>query len=184
MQFDKPEFEILAETIFRKRTIQRGIMNATTVSAAQDAIVSEIQIAAPPERVFKALTDAGELRRWFGSPECPLKTWEMDARLGGKYSYATEKGTIVVNGVSRFGCHGEIIEYDPPRLLTYTWQGNWHDDLKIPTTVSWELTPAKGGTHVKVTHSGLASLPIARADYSGGWPGVVEMLKKFVESPA
>jgi hypothetical protein len=34
---------------------------------------------------------------------------------------------------------------------------------------------------VKVTHSGLSSLPVARKDYSGGWIGAVEMLKKFVE---
>jgi len=34
---------------------------------------------------------------------------------------------------------------------------------------------------VKVTHSGLATLPIARKDYSGGWTSVVEMLKKFIE---
>jgi uncharacterized protein YndB with AHSA1/START domain len=47
--------------------------------------------------------------------------------------------------------------------------------------VRWELTPTGSGTRVKVTHSGLAQLPIARKDYSGGWPGVVEMLKKYVE---
>jgi hypothetical protein len=34
---------------------------------------------------------------------------------------------------------------------------------------------------VKVTHSGLAQEPTARKDYSGGWPGVVEQLKKFIE---
>jgi len=34
---------------------------------------------------------------------------------------------------------------------------------------------------VKVTHSGLAQEPVARQDYSGGWPGVVEYLKNFVE---
>jgi hypothetical protein len=34
---------------------------------------------------------------------------------------------------------------------------------------------------VRVTHSGLANLPVARKDYTGGWPEVVEMLKKFVE---
>jgi hypothetical protein len=37
------------------------------------------------------------------------------------------------------------------------------------------------GTRVKVTHSGLAEEPEARKDYSGGWPGVVEFLKIFVE---
>jgi uncharacterized protein YndB with AHSA1/START domain len=157
-------------------------MNATIITPNQDAIISEIQISAPADRVFKALTDGGELTRWFTSPECPVKSWNMDARIGGRYSYATEKGSIVVNGVSEFECHGEILECDPPRVLAYTWIGNWHDDPASRTVVRWDLTPSQGGTHVKVTHSGLASLPIARKDYSGGWPGVVEMLKKFVES--
>jgi uncharacterized protein YndB with AHSA1/START domain len=105
----------------------------------------------------------------------------MDARLGGRYRYTTEKGTAIVNNVSEFECHGEILEYDPPRVLVYTWFGNWHDDVTRRTVVRWELTPTKTGTHVKVTHSGLATLPIARKDYSGGWTGVVEMLKKFIE---
>jgi len=47
--------------------------------------------------------------------------------------------------------------------------------------VRWELTPTEGGTRVKVTHSGLAQESAARKDYSGGWPGVVQQLKKFVE---
>jgi uncharacterized protein YndB with AHSA1/START domain len=156
-------------------------MTTTAVTPNLDAIVTEIEVSAPPDRVFRALTDPSELMRWFGSPECPVKFWKMDARLGGRYSYSTEKETIVVNDVSEFECHGEIVEYDPPRLLAYTWFGNWHDDTSRRTVVRWELTPKSAGTHVKVTHSGLADLPIARKDYSGGWSGVVEMLKKFVE---
>ncbi|HVN22027.1 MAG TPA: SRPBCC domain-containing protein [Dongiaceae bacterium] len=156
-------------------------MATAIVTPNQDAIVSEIHIAAPPERIFKALTDAGELQRWFGSPECPLKYWKMDAQVGGQYSYATEKGSIVVNGVSQFECHGEILECDPPRLLVYTWIGNWHDQPGARTIVRWELALKGTGTQVRVTHSGLANLPVAREDYAGGWPGVVEMLRKFVE---
>ena len=156
-------------------------MSTTIVTSDQDAIVSEIEIAAPPERVFQALTDSAQLKRWFSSAECPSKLWEMDPRLGGRYGYATEKGSIAVNNISEFECHGEIIEYDPPRVLAYTWIANWHDDVTRPTVVRWELTPKTNGTHVKVTHSGLAQEPVARKDYSGGWPGVVEMLKKFVE---
>jgi uncharacterized protein YndB with AHSA1/START domain len=157
-------------------------MPTTIVTPDQDAIISEIEIAAPPALVFQALTDAGQLKSWFNDPSCPIHVWQMDARLGGRYNYSTEKGTAVVNGVSEFKCHGEIIEFDPPRLLVYTWIANWHDDTSRRTVVRWELTPKAGGTHVKVTHSGLASLPVARKDYSGGWPGVVEHLKKFVES--
>jgi len=34
---------------------------------------------------------------------------------------------------------------------------------------------------VKMTHIGLADLPIARKDYSGGWPGLIEQLKAHIE---
>jgi uncharacterized protein YndB with AHSA1/START domain len=156
-------------------------MSTTRSTPNQDAIVSEIEIAAPADRVFQALTTAGELTRWFTSPECPVKFWEMDARLGGRYGYATQPGSTVVNGVREFLCHGEILEYDPPRVLVYTWIANWHDDVAHRTVVRWELTPTASGTHVKMTHSGLATMPVARKDYSGGWPGVVQMLKTFVE---
>ena len=156
-------------------------MATTFVTPDQDTIVSEIDIAAPADRIFKALTDAGQLQRWFSNSECPVKIWKMDARPGGQYSYATESGSVVVNGVRVFECHGEILEYDPPRLLVYTWIGNWHDDPKSRTVVRWELAPKGNGTHVRVTHSGLSNLPIARQDYSGGWPGVVKQLKNFVE---
>jgi uncharacterized protein YndB with AHSA1/START domain len=158
-------------------------MTATqsVVTQDNDTLVTEINIAAPPQRVFKALTDEQELARWFTNSECPVKTWQMDARPGGRYGYATEKGTVVVNGASEFECHGEIIEFDPPRLLAYSWIANWHDDKSLATVVRWELTPVGGGTHVKVTHSGLAQENVARKDYSGGWPGVLESLKKFTE---
>ena len=157
-------------------------MPTAIITSDQDAITSEIDIAAPPDRVFQALTTASELQRWFTSPECPVKFWKMDPRPGGRYSYETESGSVEVNGVRQFECHGDIVECDPPRLLVYTWIANWHDDLALPTVVRWELTPTKTGTHVKVKHSGLAQETAARKDYSSGWPGVVEMLKKFVEN--
>src|SRR5271157_3220162 len=146
-------------------------MATAAVTPDLDAVVGEIHIAAPPQRVFQVFTD----------PTCPIHRWEMDARLGGLYRYDTEAGTTVVNNVREFECHGEIIEFDPPRVLAYTWFGNWHDDKSVRTVVRWELTPKAGGTQVKVTHSGLANLPIARKDYSGGWVGVLDMLKKHAE---
>jgi len=158
-------------------------MTTTIVTPDQDTIVAEIQMSAPPERVFHAISDADALQRWFGGgPKCPVKTWKMEPRLGGRYSYASEKGSIVINGVSEFECHGEILEFDPPRVLAYSWIANWHDDPKSRTLVRWELTSVQGGTHVRVTHSGLASLPVVRKDYAGGWPGVVEQLRNFAEN--
>jgi uncharacterized protein YndB with AHSA1/START domain len=147
----------------------------------QDAVVSEIHIAAPPERVFLAISDAQQLKRWFDDASCKHKLWEMDARPGGRWRFLTEKSATQVNGVDEFEGRGEILEIDPPRLLVCTWIANWHADPKRKTIVRWELTPSDGGTHVKVTHSGLAEETVCRKDYTGGWPGVVEKLKKFME---
>ena len=153
----------------------------TIVTPDLDAVVSEIEIAAPPARVFDALTKEDQLLSWFTDADCPVTFWQMEARKGGSYSYATEKGKFEVNGISEFECHGEILEFDPPRLLVYTWIGNWHLDKERKTVVRWELTPSAAGTRVKVTHSGLAQEAAARKDYSGGWVGVMEKLKEFAE---
>jgi uncharacterized protein YndB with AHSA1/START domain len=159
-------------------------MAKTIVTPDQDAVISEIEIAAPPKRVFEALTNPDQLMRWFRSESCPTKFWKMDARPGGSYSYENESAKLVINGVSGFKCHGEIVELDPPRLLVYTWIGNWHLNPNLKTIVRWELTPTASGTHVKVTHSGLASEDVARKDYSNGWTGVVAQLKQFAEKGA
>jgi uncharacterized protein YndB with AHSA1/START domain len=161
-------------------------MSKAIITPDQDAIIAEIDIAAPPSRVFAALTDPEQLQRWFTDASCPVKFWQMDARLGGGYSYATEKSNFVVNGVDEFKCHGEITEIQSDAaagryLLAYTWIANWHLDPERKTMVRWELTPTALGTHVRVTHSGLAQEPEARKDYRGGWPGVVEKLKAFAE---
>ena len=156
-------------------------MTAATISSDQDAIVCEIEVAAPPERVFRALIDPKQVMQWWTSEECRIESFEFEPRRGGRWRYDTRQSNLNINGVSKFHCEGEVLEYDSPRVLAYTWIANLHDDRAQRTVVRWQLTPAGGGTKLKVTHSGLAKLPIARKDYSGGWPGVVEQLKKFVE---
>ena len=170
----------------RRRSSQ--IMNnslpqiTSEITPDQDAVVTEIEIAAPPERVFDALTDPAQMMRWWGKPPQD-STWEMDARPGGKWRYEKKhpSGNKVVNGVSNFKAHGEITEFDPPRVLAYTWLANWHDDPERPSRARWELSATKTGTRVRVTHSGLVNEPVVRKDYAGGWPGVLEMLRKYCE---
>ena len=156
-------------------------MASIAVTPDQDALVSEIHIAAPPERVFQALIDPAQAMQWWNSPQCPIEAYAMDARPGGRWSYDTQQTEKVkVNGVSKFHCEGEVLECDPPRVLAYTWIANWHEK-EARTVVRWELAASKGGTLLRVTHSGLAALEASRKDYSGGWPGVVESIKRFVE---
>ena len=40
-------------------------MPVSQITPDQDAIVTEIEIAAPPERVFQALTDPAQLMLWW-----------------------------------------------------------------------------------------------------------------------
>ena len=157
-------------------------MTSAAVTPNQDALVSEIRIAAPQERVFQALVDQKQVMQWWTSDECQIESFSLEPRKGGRWSYQTRSSKLTVNGVSQFHCDGEILEYDPPRVLSYTWIANWHDLPSQTTTVRWELAMSKGGTLVRVTHSGLADLPIARKDYAGGWPGVLGSLKNFVET--
>jgi uncharacterized protein YndB with AHSA1/START domain len=160
-------------------------MPNSIVTADQDALVTEIEVAAPPSRVFEALTDAKQMFRWWGSKgPCKSKVWEFDARVGGKWRMQAYDTTdqLSINGVKDFQASGEVVEFDPPRVLAYTWEANWHDDASKSTLVRWELFPTKNGTRVTVTHSGLRNQPKARADYSGGWPGVVHELKSYVET--
>jgi len=157
-------------------------MATVSITPDQDAVVSEIRIAAPPERVFQALVDPKQVMSWWTGDDCQIESFAMEPRTGGRWVYDTKPSAINVNGVSKFHCEGEVLEYDPPRRLAYTWVANWHQDKTCRTVVRWELSSQTGGTHVRVTHSGLIAEPVSRKDYSGGWPGVVQSLKKFVES--
>ncbi len=158
-------------------------MTTTHITLDQDAVVSKIFIAAPPERVFKALIDREQALQWGSSQEFKLTKWEMEPRLAGKW-------TFVAKGNSQSGKYanselvhyGEILEFDPPRVLAYTWFASWHSNPAHQTVVRWELAHVAGGTEVKVTHSGLAPMPADCKGYAEGWPGLVSRIKEFVES--
>jgi len=154
-------------------------MAATLVRSDHDTIITEIDIAAPPDRVFRGICDAETVRR--RAPH--LDVFEMDLRVGGKWRMEIRMPKPH-RGFSIVKHDGEILELDPPRLIVYTWFANFHHDPKHRSIVRWEVRPTQSGTHVKVTHSGLAAEPAARAEYAGGWPGVLEELKTFAEKVA
>ncbi|MFN7923264.1 MAG: SRPBCC domain-containing protein [Bryobacteraceae bacterium] len=150
-------------------------------SPGHDSVVAEVWIDAPPERIFNALTHQAELVRWFTDAKSPVHRWEIDARPGGSFRYFIDEETAARHGVTAFECHGEILEFDPPKLLVYTWIASWHADTALKTVVRWEISASGRGTLVRVTHSGLASEPAALRDYGGGWRDQLRMLVSFVE---
>jgi uncharacterized protein YndB with AHSA1/START domain len=157
-------------------------MASASMTPDQDAIICEILISAPPERVFQALIDLKQVMQWWTSETCAIENFTIEPKRGGRWSYDTKQSGLNVNGVSKFHCEGEVLEYDPPSVLAYTWIANWHEDKTRRTVVRWELTPISGGTKLRVIHNGLAQEDTARRDYSSGWPGVLEQLRKFVDT--
>jgi uncharacterized protein YndB with AHSA1/START domain len=139
-----------------------------------DEIVSEIHIAAPPERVFQALVDPAQVPRWWGQKGIYSCTkFEADLRAGGKWH------TIGVTGDGKnFEISGEYLELAPPSLIVTTWIATWTGDVK--TTVRWELQPAKNGTLLRIRHSGLAAHPEIAQAYRG-WPRMLAWLQALVE---
>ncbi|HLW55152.1 MAG TPA: SRPBCC domain-containing protein [Candidatus Angelobacter sp.] len=168
-------------------------MTALRAIDAQDSVSSEIEIAAPPERVFLALTDPKQLFVWWGKePSVELTIFEMDARRGGKWRFSCRPAPGSDHGevgkriqrlnAEEFEAHGELLEYDPPRLLVWSWIANWHEKPSLQTTVRWELTATRKGTRVRVTHSGLAQDSTAYKDYTSGWPGVLKLLSEYIHT--
>jgi uncharacterized protein YndB with AHSA1/START domain len=144
-----------------------------------DAVITEIEISAPADRVFQAIVDRDQALQWGGGDEFEITHWELEPRVGGKWRLVSRERQRKGAGQT-FDHHGEVVQISPPRLLEYTWLANWHPDPNHRTMVRWELTPTKKGTVLKVTHSGLAQLNVAK-DYAQGWPGLVEQIKNFVE---
>jgi hypothetical protein len=61
------------------------------ITPNQDAVIAEIEIAAPPERVFQALVDSKQAHAWSANEFCELTAWEMDIRPGGACRSVTKE---------------------------------------------------------------------------------------------
>jgi len=157
-----------------------GTSKKSVITPDNGAVITEIEIAAPPGRVYQALTTREQALQWGRGDAFEVTLWEMDARPGGKWRFVSRERQGTGTGKA-YDHHGEILQLDPPRLLEYSWFANWHPNPTHPTVVRWDLTPTKTGTLLKVTHSGLAPLPGAAQGYSEGWPGLVQQIKNFVE---
>lgn len=146
-----------------------------TLATNNDEIVSEIQIAAKPERVFQALTDPAEVIQWWGQKGVYQATeYDADLRVGGGWHTAGDGP----DG-RHFVVKGTITEMNPPRVLAYTWMASWTGDAQ--TVVRWELSPTEAGTRVRVLHKDLAGRPELAESYRG-WPRMLGWLQAFLEN--
>lgn len=112
-----------------------------------------VEILAPPETLWAALTDAPAIARWFA----PITSIELEGRQGGRVAFVDP-----VFGPVR-GC---ITEWQPGRYLAIEFSENW------PRHLEYRLNPIPGGTRLTVLQTDFE--PIRDRDF--GIPGMIEHL--------
>jgi len=163
-------------------------MATATITPNKDTVLAEIFIAAPPDRVFQAISDPEQLSRWWGQNSLyRIVERTADVRLGGKWSAVGEgaDGT-------KFRIDGEYLEVDPPHRLVHTWVASYMGQIR--TVVHWDLEPkpvhglhpsgpkkSGTGTMVKLRHEGFATNPAEAITHGDGWKRVFGWLQAYLE---
>ena len=136
------------------------------------AIVYTIYIASTPEKVWQALTTAEFSRKYFSGLAV-----ETELEVGGAFVVRAPDGSVHISG--------EVVECDPPRRLTITWNVNWPalvEKLGV-TLVTYEIERA--GDAVRLTLTQAHDRPIGDDILSGGrqgWPAILSSLKSLLET--
>lgn len=132
-------------------------------------------LTAPPEKVFRAFSDATAYASWLPPYGFVCTTQEMDFKEGGEYrmtfiNFSTGKG-------QSFG--GKILEIKPNERVKYS---DKFDDPNLPgemtTTVLFNKVSV--GTELRITQEGIPPAIPAEMCYLG-WQDSLEKLKKLVE---
>jgi uncharacterized protein YndB with AHSA1/START domain len=124
-----------------------------------------------PEKVWAYLTESEKRGKW-------LATGEMDLREGGAVTLnflhrdlspipgpPPEKYRDMESGT---GFTGKILKVDPPRLLSFTWEGT--------SEVTFELEPLDNKVLLTLTHRLLPTDKDTLTGVSGGWHTHLDIL--------
>lgn len=144
-----------------------------------NSITRQIQIDAPPERVWDAISDASAFGTWFHVAfDGPFVVGETTT---GKVTYPEHEGMEWISVT-------EVME--PPKRFVFRWPNLVAGDPIGPDTVwltvSFTLEPHEGGTLLTVTETGFAALPEDQRvsmlrDNSEGWDIQTVNVKRYVE---
>jgi uncharacterized protein YndB with AHSA1/START domain len=148
-------------------------MPAPKLHAERDPdYVYVIYIAAPPQKIWDALTDSKSERSWWAGTR-----QDSTFKVGDP---------IVFNRNGKIDLHGEILEREEPSRLVYTFHvegpGPVHDEG--PSIVTYEIKKSGEMTMLKVIHSNFPKGSLSRKGVEGGWPAIFSSLKTILETGA
>ena len=124
----------------------------------------------PPEKLWRALTESPLLAQW-------MMNNDFEPVVGRKFQFRAEP---MPNWNGVVDC--EVLIVDPLQRLSYNWGvGGGEAAGGLQWVVLWTLTPAEGGTHVRMEQSGFR--PDQQAAYQGakyGWQKFFGGLERVV----
>jgi uncharacterized protein YndB with AHSA1/START domain len=137
-------------------------------AAATRSVVVERRMPHPPDRIWRALTQGPLIEAW-------LMTNDFQPVAGHKFNF---RATPLPHWNGVVDC--EVLVVEPCARLSYSWNASGDEAMGgLRTVVTWTLTPADGGTHVRMEQSGFR--PEDEANYQGagyGWQRFVAGLER------
>lgn len=145
-----------------------------------DRIEKTLELKAPVERVWRALTDHDEFGAWF------RVKLERPFALG-----ETARGRIAFAGYEHLVWEAKVVRMERPRLFAFTWhpyavEPETDYSEETPTLVEFKLEPTAAGTRLAVAESGFDALPAHRRALAlrmneGGWVTQMKNIQAHVE---
>jgi uncharacterized protein YndB with AHSA1/START domain len=112
------------------------------------SVVVEREVAFPPEKIWRALTQPHLIEAW-------LMKNDFEPVTGHRFSLRADWGAV--------DCR--VLAVEPNKTLSYTWAA-----YGLESTVTWTLTPTGTGTRLRLEQSGFR--PDQQQAYQGaigGW---------------
>jgi uncharacterized protein YndB with AHSA1/START domain len=133
---------------------------------AKDEVRLEVTIGAPPDLVYRLLTEGDLLIRWMGISA------QLDPRPGGMFRFEVAPGHF---------CSGHYQETVPGRRVVFTW-GYESDAMPLApgsTTVEVDIEPYGEASVVRLVHRGLEG-PMTSM-HAEGWSKYLARLADVAE---
>jgi uncharacterized protein YndB with AHSA1/START domain len=129
-------------------------------------VVVEREIAHPPEKLWRALTQPHLMEEW-------LMKNDFKPAVGHRFNLRGEWGGVL-------DC--EVLTIEPNKTLSYTWDFK-HDDasFNLKSVVTFTLTPTSTGTRLRMEQSGFR--PDQRQAFGGanaGWQNFFANLEQVL----
>lgn len=148
---------------------------ASPQTESKSTLILQRTFETPREQIFRAWTDAEELKKWFGPQGMACTNAVVDLRPGGRYRLSILKPdgeTVHVGGVFQ--------EIQPPEKIVYTWEWENGDSADMgETLVTLNFHNAGGSTELTLTHERFPNEEY-RDHHGWGWNSCFDSMTEYL----